>query len=266
MSGDTVVTEAGAMTETITGRDWAAVRAVIEDGHRDEPTAIMPWSVLEGLAALIPCDTITVPEGDYVRGRVLGIQRAGDGQRHLWTGSDEVHGQERDMWRLIRDFRPCSYGEHTGDFVRVVRFSDFYSVRQLRDHPLITDYWAPAGRRHNLGMSLLTGGASHRRRICLWRSAGPDFSDRDRLVLELLRPHLWEIYTEGKRRRRAVPHLSRREWEVLRLADQGHGNTEIAAMLCISVATVRKHFENIFDRTGARTRAAACALMLRPDL
>jgi DNA-binding CsgD family transcriptional regulator len=254
------------MTETITERGWAAVRAVIEDGRRAEPTAIMPWSVLEGLAALIPCDTITVPEGDYVRGRVLGIQQAGDDRRLLWTGSAEVHARDRDMWRRIRDFPACGYGERNGDFARVVRFSDFYSARRLRDHPLITDYWAPAGRRHLLCMSLLPGGASHRRKICLWRSSGPDFSDRDRLLLELLRPHLWEIYLDGKRRRRALPNLSRREWEVLRLADEGHGNAEIAAMLCISVATVRKHFEHIFDRTGARTRAAACALMLRPDL
>jgi DNA-binding CsgD family transcriptional regulator len=30
------------------------------------------------------------------------------------------------------------------------------------------------------------------------------------------------------------------------------------------VATVRKHFENIFDRPGVRTRAAAAAKMLPP--
>jgi DNA-binding CsgD family transcriptional regulator len=115
-------------------------------------------------------------------------------------------------------------------------------------------------------MSLLPGVPSHRRKICLWRSSGPDFSDRERQLVELLRPHLWEIYIEGRRRRRAVPGLSRREWEILRLADQGRGNAEIAAILSISVSTVRKHFENIFDRTGVRTRGAACAFMLRPDL
>jgi DNA-binding CsgD family transcriptional regulator len=252
------------MTETITERDWTAVRAVIEDGRCDEPTAIMPWSVLEGLAALIPCDTITVPEGDYVGFRVLGIQEVGDGSRFLWTGSEPLGGVDVEIWRRIRDSPVCGYGEQTGDFARVVRFSDFFSERQLRDHPLITDYWGPAGRRHVLCMSLLPSGPSHRRRICLWRASGPDFSDRDRLLLELLRPHLWEIYTEGKRRRHIVPHLSRREWEVLRLADQGLGNGEIAARLGISLATVRKHFENIFDRTGARTRSAAASLMLRP--
>ena len=48
----------------------------------------------------------------------------------------------------------------------------------------------------------------------------------------------------------------------LRLAAQGYGNHDIARELFISVGTVRKHFEHIFDRTGTRTRAAAAALMM----
>jgi ATP/maltotriose-dependent transcriptional regulator MalT len=56
--------------------------------------------------------------------------------------------------------------------------------------------------------------------------------------------------------------LSRREWEVLRLAADGHGNADIARILVVSVGTVRKHMEHIFDRTGVRTRSAAVAKMM----
>jgi DNA-binding NarL/FixJ family response regulator len=101
----------------------------------------------------------------------------------------------------------------------------------------------------------------HMRKISFWRS-GPDFSERDRMVAQLLRPHLWEIHVESQRRRRDRPHLSRREWEVLQLADQGYSNAEVAKLLHISVATVRKHMEHIFDRTGIRNRSAAAALMM----
>jgi DNA-binding NarL/FixJ family response regulator len=59
-----------------------------------------------------------------------------------------------------------------------------------------------------------------------------------------------------------VPRLSPREWDVLQLAHQGYGNSDIARELFISVATVRKHLEHIFDRTGVRTRTAAAALMI----
>jgi DNA-binding CsgD family transcriptional regulator len=37
---------------------------------------------------------------------------------------------------------------------------------------------------------------------------------------------------------------------------------DIARILFISVATVAKHMEHIFDRTGVRTRSAAAALAL----
>jgi DNA-binding CsgD family transcriptional regulator len=87
--------------------------------------------------------------------------------------------------------------------------------------------------------------------------SGRDFIERDRLVLQLLRPHLHEVYLDAERRRHGTPHLSRREREVLQLAPQGYSNADIARLLFISVATVRKHMEHIFDRTGVRNRAAA---------
>ena len=43
---------------------------------------------------------------------------------------------------------------------------------------------------------------------------------------------------------------------------QGYSNADIAKTLFISVATVRKHMENIFNRTQVRTRGAAAALAL----
>jgi DNA-binding CsgD family transcriptional regulator len=71
-----------------------------------------------------------------------------------------------------------------------------------------------------------------------------------------------EEYVAGLQAIDGTPHLSRREREVLQLAFQGHTNADIARMLFISVATVRKHMEHIFDRTGIRTRSAAAALAL----
>jgi DNA-binding CsgD family transcriptional regulator len=115
------------------------------------------------------------------------------------------------------------------------------------------------GRRYFLSVGLVAP-AGHERNLMFWRHSGPDFSDRDKDLLGLLRPHVAEIYAGAVRRRRGV--LTPREWEVLELAAQGHGNAEIAAILVTSVSTVRKHMENIFDRTGVRTRGAAVARML----
>ena len=59
--------------------------------------------------------------------------------------------------------------------------------------------------------------------------------------------------------------LCAREMQVLSLASQGYGNRDIARVLFISVATVRKHMKHIRTRTGVRSRSAAAALTL-PDL
>jgi len=49
--------------------------------------------------------------------------------------------------------------------------------------------------------------------------------------------------------------LTARELEVVRLIAQGHSNTEIAAELFVSDATVKTHINHIFSKLGARDRA-----------
>jgi len=51
--------------------------------------------------------------------------------------------------------------------------------------------------------------------------------------------------------------LSPREAEVLLWVAQGKGNQDIAAILGLSPATVKKHTMHIFDKLGVETRAAA---------
>jgi DNA-binding NarL/FixJ family response regulator len=51
--------------------------------------------------------------------------------------------------------------------------------------------------------------------------------------------------------------LTSREVEVLKLIAAGLSNTEIAAALVVSQATVKTHINHIFQKTGARDRAQA---------
>jgi DNA-binding CsgD family transcriptional regulator len=60
-------------------------------------------------------------------------------------------------------------------------------------------------------------------------------------------------------RRRPNPALTRREHEVLTLVRDGLTNPEIADRLAISVRTVERHLQNLYDKLDVRTRTAAVA-------
>ena len=61
------------------------------------------------------------------------------------------------------------------------------------------------------------------------------------------------------RMREPRPTLSRREVEVLQLVADGAANTEIAARLYISDATVKSHLVHIYTKLGVSSRTAAVA-------
>jgi len=94
-------------------------------------------------------------------------------------------------------------------------------------------------------------------RLVLHRGPGPDFSERDRALLVLLRPHLYQAYLDAERRRDPAPRLTPRQNELLRLLAAGHTNSQIARRLGISEGTVRTHLENIYGKLGVSSRTAA---------
>jgi DNA-binding NarL/FixJ family response regulator len=93
--------------------------------------------------------------------------------------------------------------------------------------------------------------------LCFWRGPGPDFSERDRALLALLRPHLHQVYLDAERRRRPTPRLTPRHWELLRLVAAGHTNAQIGRRLGVTEKTVGKHLENVYARLQVSSRTAA---------
>jgi DNA-binding NarL/FixJ family response regulator len=90
-----------------------------------------------------------------------------------------------------------------------------------------------------------------------FRRPGPDFCERDRAVLALLRPHLHQAYLDAERRRHPVPQLTPRQTGLLHLVAAGRTNAQIARRLGISEGTVRTHLENIYERLQVSSRAGA---------
>jgi DNA-binding CsgD family transcriptional regulator len=221
----------------------------------------MPWAALEALRALVPCDSLVFKELDVADEQVPVFQTLADGERRLELDGVGDSRENDGFWQLRREFRPCSYPDRTGDLVSITLWSDFYTALELRNAPMFAELYGPQGHRFSLLVSL-PAPFGKTRRMQIWRDGGHDFDERDRLVVQLLRPHLQEVYVDAERRRAGIPRLTGREHEVLRLVAEGLGNADIARRLFISVATVRKHLEHIYDRTGVRTRAKAAALVL----
>jgi DNA-binding CsgD family transcriptional regulator len=56
--------------------------------------------------------------------------------------------------------------------------------------------------------------------------------------------------------------LTWRERQILARVAQGKTNAEVAEILWVAPATVRKHFENVYAKLGVRTRTGAVARFL----
>jgi DNA-binding CsgD family transcriptional regulator len=97
-----------------------------------------------------------------------------------------------------------------------------------------------------------------------------DFGPRERLMADVLRPHLTGLCRSADLRRRlaaapatfdleALDRLTRREREVMVCVADGLTDAEIANVLVVQRGTVRKHLEHIFEKLGVRSRTAALA-------
>ena len=140
--------------------------------------------------------------------------------------------------------------------------SDFYSARQWHSIGTGCGINRPLGFEHDLMLTLpATPGPvpvpGRTVRLIFFRGSGPDFSERDRALLTLLRPHLHQAYLAAERRRHPIPQLTPRHWDLLRLLAAGHTNAQIARRLGISEGTVGTHLENIYTRLHVSSRTAA---------
>jgi hypothetical protein len=128
------------------------------------------------------------------------------------------------------DCRSCGYPERTGDVRSVVKQSDFYSARQWHSTGMYCDILRPQGVEHDLGLCLPdpampSAGPGRTVRLFFFRGPGSDFSERDRAVLTLLRPHLQHASLDAERRRHPVPRLTPWQTELLNLVAAGHTNS-----------------------------------------
>lgn len=242
-------------------QDLSTLAGIVSDHRADLPRAGLPPSLLAELMDQVRCDEIA-------------FQGFDSGQQEDWLaqylpGGAEAVEVEEDWdssvhWQHYWDCQPCSYPDRTGDLRSIVKTTDFYSARQWHATGMYCDIYQPQGFDHHLMLTLPAApspvsGPGRTLRLFFFRGPGADFSERDRSLLVLLRPHLHQAYLDAERRRHPVPQLTARHWDLLRLLAAGLTNTQIARRLGISEGTVRTHLENLYGRLNVSSRTAAVA-------
>jgi DNA-binding CsgD family transcriptional regulator len=165
------------------------------------------------------------------------------------------------FWREFWEEDGCAGPLETGDYSTVIHHAERWSRRAWADTPLGSAFVAMGTKDEVLVPMTPLGGTD--RRLLLFRDAGsPDFSEREKAMLALARPHLAELHTRRDRELRGEPNLTPRQWEVLRRVATGASNTQIARALGLSEATVRKHLENVYLRLDVQSRTEALARVL----
>jgi len=241
-------------------QDLRALAAIVSQDRPDLPggEGLLPPSLLADLMGQIPCDGVSLEH--YDTGRQVHRWLQGDDEDDV-PSEDWNQNWNRVFWTHYWDCLLCSHPVRTGDLRGVVKTSDFYSTLQWHSTGMYIDCIRPQGLEHHLGVTLPElpemAGPGRYLRLFLHRGPGPDFSERDRALLVLLRPHLHQAYLDAERRRHPVPQLTPRQNGLLRLVAAGHTNSQIARRLGISETTVRSHLENIYERLGVSSRTAA---------
>jgi DNA-binding CsgD family transcriptional regulator len=239
--------------DTLGSRDLRAALEFVETAWALAGEHAFPRETLDALGKLIPFDSASYYELDWVHRREIEYVTTDD-------DDDEDDGL---FWRIVDEHPIWRHQQAYADF-SATRLSDVISRRRLVNSHIYAEWLQPYRVEAELEAGIARSRARTRNFI-LQRASG-DFSMRDRVALELVRPQLRRIHEMTELRRalgRSEPQdlgrLTAREGEVLELVAAGLTNAGIAERLWISPGTVKKHLENIYAKLGVANRTAAAA-------
>jgi DNA-binding CsgD family transcriptional regulator len=166
--------------ERLRGRDIRLLLAALVELTSLDLLDSFPERALSVVDRLIPADNSAYNEVDIERQRAFVVTSP---KEVLVDGDDQVFAEH------ALDNPLVSHIQQTGDG-SPAKFSDFMSARQLHELPLYRLVYRRMGVEHQLAFAL-TGspiiGINFNRDVC-------DFSDRERLMLDVLRPFLRQAY------------------------------------------------------------------------
>lgn len=233
---------------SFSGSDLTRALDLVQVASSADGGAPFDASVLRLLARLVPGDVVGYAEREICTGRLLLEAEASD-------------------WRHPRDValatslfcceHPLSIRRHSRE-QRALKISDLASPAELHRLDYYEHALRPLGVEHQIRLWLSAPPGVARYFFIDRTYASGDFTERERWLLQLLRPTLSAIRERWDAEAHpTVEGLSDRESEILAWVARGKKNSEIAALLLVSPHTVRTHLENAYAKLGVHTRTAA---------
>jgi DNA-binding CsgD family transcriptional regulator len=170
---------------SISERDAAALLEVVGELARLDDPLPFPPRFLGRLALLIGTDQAWYSEND--RRNEASVLDAGwlAGSEFVFVGD---HDEGEAYWRLRHSHPLCSWRERTGDWTTPHTVSEFATLREFHRTEIWNESYRPEGIDYWLDVGLPVRGG--RTRVFIFPRGGHDFGARERLLLELLEPHL----------------------------------------------------------------------------
>jgi DNA-binding CsgD family transcriptional regulator len=234
--------------------DLEGALAFVREAGELETEEPFPSLLLDRLVSLLRCDDASYCEIDRSRNEIMFL---------TGTGADDARQPPEEVyWETVHEHPIRNYRRRTGD-LGSHKIYDFVTPRQLRQ----TQFWADFIRPWATPFMMTVGLPAPPGQTCTFILGRErrDFGERERTLLNLLRPHLFQLRRAIDARRRASQRLAsapdgvltERETEILTHVAVGLRNREIAQMLWISPGTVRRHLDNIYAKLDVHTRTAA---------
>jgi DNA-binding CsgD family transcriptional regulator len=160
----------------------------------DELAAEQPFTpeTLAELGDLVESEHVSYCELDRVRGRIrFEVEREGDAPPEWEPDPDEIA-------HVIANEHPVCTRHMRGHF-EALKLSDFWTLRELHRTRTYDVWCRPWGIERSMSVPIPSP-LWHTKTFILDRRQR-DFGERDRLVLDLLRPHLARIWNAARVRR-----------------------------------------------------------------
>lgn len=210
------------MSAPLSHEDHLDVLDCIEELHRCRSLDDFPAHALAALAPLVPSNLAAFNEVNVARGRMISVA-----DRHV-----DGYAELESVWERYSAEHPLvRYIAETGDG-QAIKLSDFLSEREYHRLELYRQVYKALGAEDQMSITIRSDGGVI---IALaFNRAQRDFTERERVKLNLIRPHLLQAYANVEE---LADHAEEKADLQTALRETGHGLIAVEGGARIAHAT-----------------------------